>query len=188
MPLIFPIKQAEQHFKDVLQYAPGMLGNDAVNFFLDSFKRQAWLGNNLQPWAKRRNNKGRNSGRAILVDTGRLRRSIRIIGVSAGAVTIGTDVPYAKAHNEGFRGVVNVKEHTRNQYKKEKQATGKLTKTGKERMKTVQRISANHTVKAHTRKVNITQRQFMGESPYLTKILQRRLQAEMMKGLRNLNL
>ena len=184
MPNKFPLKQVEQHFKDVLQYAPGMLGNDAVNFFLDNFKRQGWQGSTIEPWRKRRNNKGRNSGRAILIDSGRLRRSIRITGISAGTVTIGTDVPYAKAHNEGFRGVVNVSAFSRNRYTKEKQLTGRFTKKGKERTKTVQKIGSSHMVKAHTRRVNIVKRQFMGNSPYLEKQLARRLTAELMKGLR----
>lgn len=180
----FPVKKIEQHFRQVLMYAPTMLGNDAVNFFLDSWKRQGWLGDGLQPWRKRSSKAKRNSGRAILMDTGRLRRSIRIISVSTGTVTVGTDVPYARAHNEGFRGVVNVKAHSRNRYKKAKEGTGKFTKKGTERMKTVQRVSSTGMVKAHTRKVNIPKRQFMGESPYLTKQLARRLQAELMKGLR----
>lgn len=184
MPNIFPLNAVEKHFKQVLQYAPGMLGNDAVNFFLDSFHRQAWIGNSVEPWRQRRGNSKRNKGRAILVQSGRLRRSIRITGISGGIVTIGTDVPYAKAHNEGFRGIVNVKAHKRNQYKKEKLGTGKFTKTGKERTKTVQRIAATGDVIAHTRKVNMPRRQFMGQSPYLTKILQRRLTSELMKGLR----
>jgi phage gpG-like protein len=113
-----------------------------------------------------------------------LRRSIRITGISAGTVTIGTDVPYAKAHNEGFRGIVNVKAHNRNRYTKTKLGTGKFTKKGTERMKTVQHIGSTGQVKAHTRKVNIKKRQFMGNSPYLEKQLARRLTAELMKGLR----
>lgn len=178
-----PINNLQSRFKQVLLYAPGMLGNDAVNFFLDSFKRQAWLGSRLEPWAKRRNNK-RRPGRAILVDTGRLRRSIRITKVSQGNVTIGTDVPYAKAHNEGFRGTVQVKAHKRNKYTKSRVGTGKLTKTGKERTKTISTVSGSSMVKAHTRKVNIVQRRFMGTSPYFTKQLQRRLSAELMKAMR----
>ena len=61
----FPAAAMAQTSGEIWQvlYAPGMLGNDAVNFFLDSFKRQAWLGSRLEPWAKRRNNK-RRPGRA----------------------------------------------------------------------------------------------------------------------------
>lgn len=182
----FPLKQVEAHFKAVLGYAPGMLGNDAVNFFLDSFKRQGWLGSSFEPWAKRKSNAKRNKGRSILIDTARLKRSIRITGISAGVVTIGTDVPYAKAHNEGFKGTVNVSAFKRNRYTREKLGSGKFTSTGKERMKTVQRIGSTGDVKAHTRRVNIVRRQFMGNSPYLQKQLSRRLQAELMKGLRTI--
>lgn len=183
----FPLKEVEAHFRQVLQYAPTMLGNDIVNFSLDSFKRQGWLGDTFEPWRKRSAKAKRNNGRSILVDTGRLRRSPRIVNVSTGSVTVGTDVPYARANNEGFRGTVNVKAHTRNKYTKEKVGSGKFTSKGVERMKTVQRISSVSNVKAHTRKVNIAKRHFLGlDSPYLQKQLQRRLQAELMKGLRTI--
>ena len=184
MPNIFPLNKVEAHFKQALQYLPGMLGNDAVNFFLDNFKRQGWIGTSIEPWRQRSSKAKRNKGRAILIQSGRLRRSIRITGITGGTVAIGTDVPYARAHNEGFTGIVNVKAHSRNRFTKEKLGSGKFTKSGKERMKTVQRISGSGMVKAHTRKVNIVRRQFMGESPYLTKILQPRITAELMKGLR----
>lgn len=178
------LNNLQARFKQVLIAAPRVLGNHSVNFFLDSFKRQAWLGTRLQPWAKRRNNK-RRPGRAILVDSGRLRRSIRITNIAGPQVTIGTNVPYAKAHNEGFRGTVAVKAHKRNKYTKSKVATGKLTKTGKERMKTVSTLSGSSTVKAHSRKVNIVQRQFMGTSPYLTTQLQRILQANLNRVIKS---
>jgi phage gpG-like protein len=172
-----------RHFKQVLQYAPGLLANDAVNFFQDSFKRQGWLGNRLEPWRKRKNNRNR-PGRAILVDTARLKRSIRHTKVSAGTAVVGTDVPYAKAHNEGFRGTVRVAQYTRGKYTKMRVGSGKFTKKGKERMKTVTSLTGQTTVKAHSRKMNLPRRQFMGSSPYLTAQLKRRLQAELMKGLR----
>lgn len=180
----FNISAQEQHFRKVLQYAPGMLGNTAVNFFLDRFRYQNWLGNATEPWAQRRSRKGRNAGRAILVQSGRLRRSIRITRISGLQVAIGTDVPYAKAHNEGFRGTVSVRGYARNRFSTEKVGSGKFTKKGKERMKTVKRISGSIEVKAHTRRVKIERRQFMGDSPVLDRLLQRQLTAELMKGLR----
>lgn len=180
----FNIQKTEQHFRRVLQYAPGMLGNVAVNFFLDRFRYQDWMGASTEPWRQRRAKNGRNKGRAILVQSGRLRRSIRITRISGLTVTIGSDVPYARAHNEGFRGTVSVKAHRRNKYGKEKVGSGKFTKAGKERMKTVQRKIGDGMVKAHTRRVNLPRRQFMGASPVLDKMLSRKLQAELMKGLR----
>lgn len=180
----FNVSAQESHFKQVLQYAPGMLGNDAVNFFLDRFKYQNWLDSSTESWRARKRNIGRNKGRALLIQSGRLRRSIRITRINGLTAYIGSDVPYARAHNEGFKGTVQVKAHSRNVYKPEKVATGKLTKTGKMRMKTVQRLSGTNQVRAHTRRMNIPRRQYMGYSPILEKQLQRRLQAELLKGLR----
>lgn len=191
MANIFPLKEVEQHFKEVLQYAPALLGNDAVNFFLDRFKEQAWLGDSRVPWKPRKaiskwGKTPRNNGRAILIDSGRLRRSIRIVSTGNMQVTIGTDVPYAQAHNEGMRlgFIQSVRSYSR-----------KINKTGIVKTKSLKsrtnitfgRIQKGTTiVKAHTRRINqnIPRRQFMGESQYLTKLLQRRLTAELMKGLR----
>jgi len=180
----FNLSATEQHFKKVLQYAPGMLGNMAVNFFLDRFRYQNWLGYSTEPWQQRRTNSRRNKGRALLVQSARLKRSIRITRISGLTATIGTDVPYARAHNEGFKGTVSVKAHTRNRFSKEKIGSGKFTKKGKERMKTIQRISGSGEVQAHTRRVNLPRRQFIGRSPVLEKQMQRKLQAELLKGLR----
>lgn len=170
----FNLREVEKRFKKVMTYAPVMLGNDAVNFFKDSFKKQGWLGNSFEPWKPRKTvtkwgKTKRNKGRAILVDTGRLRRSIRLIKASNLTAVIGTDVPYARAHNEGVRlgEIQQVKAHERFTYKK-------------------QRLVKPSKVMAHVRNINqnIPQRQFMGNSPYLTKQLQRRLTAELMKSLR----
>lgn len=178
----FKIARLEAHYKRVLQYLPGMIGRDAVNFFVDNFRRQGFLGARLEPWKKRR---ARNrAGRAILVKSGRLRRSIRITKIQAGTIVVGTDVPYARAHNEGFRGTVQVAAHTRNKYTKTKELTGKLTKLGKARTKTVKRVTGSVQVKAHTKRMNLPRRQFMGESPYLKTIISRRIMAEIKKGHR----
>ncbi|TAD87231.1 MAG: hypothetical protein EAY75_06325 [Bacteroidetes bacterium] len=89
---------------------PKIVGNEGKNFFLDRFQQQNWIGNTTQPWPSRKVNKwgkkGRNrKGRALLVMTGRLRRSIRYTN-SADTIRFYTDVPYTRANNEGFRGTV----------------------------------------------------------------------------------
>lgn len=161
----FPLHTIADHFAKVLRTAPRLLGNDALNFFLDSFKRQGWQGATFQPWAARKN-KTNNKGRAILVQSGRLRRSPRIISTTAETATIGTDVPYAQAHNEGFNGSVkqNVKAFDR------KSAIGKIV-----------------AVRAHARTIQMSlpKRQFMGDSPVLTKQLINRLTNELMKAANN---
>ncbi len=183
MPKSFNIQKIEAHFKQVLLYAPGMMGNHAVNFFLDRFKQQNWVGNTVQPWQKRRPQKKRN-GRAILVDSGRLRRSVKITKIQNLTTHIGSDVPYAKAHNDGFKGTVNVPAHTRKVFGKRKVESGKLTKKGKMRMRSENFIKSTVNVKAHSKKMRLPQRKFMGNSPVLQQQLERMLKAEFMKGNR----
>lgn len=179
----FNLRNIEANYKRVLVKVPGMLGNEAVNFFKDSFRLQGFLGARLEPWRKRRSRK--RAGRAILVKSGRLRRSPRIASNSGGIVRIGTDVPYAKAHNEGYRGVVNVPAHSRGRYTKSKEGRGIFSvKTRKERMRTVKTKTGTIQVRAHTKRMNLPKRQFMGYSPYLDAKLKRLLQAELLKGLR----
>lgn len=183
----FNLKKVEAHFKSVLIYAPGMLGNEALNFFQDSFRQQGWLGDRFTPWQKRKFD-GKRKGRAILVDTARLKRGNRIVSNSGGVVIIGNDAEYAKPHNDGFRGTVTqtVRSHKR------KSTSKKLTIVRTKSLKNRTNIqfgkyqTGEHLVKQHTRtmRLNLPQRRFMGNSPYLTKKLSRILQAEFNKGLR----
>lgn len=82
---------------------PRLVGNTAVNFFKDRFRKQNWQdGASAQPWSKRNATLSHNrSGANMLVDSGRLRRSIRIARADSSHVTVATDTPYAKLHNEG---------------------------------------------------------------------------------------
>lgn len=107
-----------QTFRDL----PAIIGEEAVNFTLDNFEAQGWQGNSFEAWQKRKNptawGKKDDTGRALLVKTSKLKRSIRILSIQADKITItagGADVPYARVHNEGFTGEVNqnVKEHLR---------------------------------------------------------------------------
>jgi len=79
-----------------------VVGRIDVNFYKDSVKRQGYIDKGLERWEKR---KRPDRGRAVMVKSGRLRRSIRVIRVTPGAVTVGTDVPYGKIHNQG--GTIN---------------------------------------------------------------------------------
>lgn len=79
------------------------------------------------------------SGQVLKVQTGRLRRSINFrVGESETGIeaTVGTNVEYARVHEFGFKGTVNVKAHMR----KGKQA---------------------YQVRAHTRQVNLPERSFL---------------------------
>ncbi len=59
---------------------------------------------------------GKLSGQVLKVRTGRLRRSVDQVVVRQGTSITGivsTNVSYARAHEYGFNGTVNVKEHLR---------------------------------------------------------------------------
>ena len=164
------LNNLERNFQSVYLRLPPLVGNEAVNFTLDNFKRQGFLGDSFQPWLRRKDpNKWgqhptRNS-RPVLMDTGALRRSIRMISHNGDTVVIGSDMPYAQAHNEGVRlgEIQSVK------------AFSRKTKSGK--------IS---TVEPFTRRINqnIPKRQFMGDSPYLRASISRIVAAEILRALK----
>lgn len=157
------ILMLDQKFRNATARLPLVIGNEAVNFTLDNFRMQGFMGNSFQRWVSRKQGwkKDNRSKRAILIDKGRLRRSIRITSLSRNHVAIGTDVVYARAHNEGLRlGVIQtVKGFTRRN---------------------------GQAVKAHTRKIDqrIPKRQFMGDSPYLRTRIIRVAKLEYLKEIR----
>ena len=156
------IKLLTKQVRGALLRAPLLAGNEAVNFTLDNFKRQGFLGNTFEPWKTRKVGwvKDKRKGRAVLVDTGRLRRSIRITKLNQDSVTIGSDVKYARAHNEGASiGVIQ-------------SVRGFTRKNGQ-------------SVKAHTRRINvrIPKRQFIGNSPYLNARIKRVISAAFLKEI-----
>lgn len=132
----------------------------AVNFSKERFVRKNWVDTSREPW-KNRERKDRGS---LMVRTGRLKRSIRKLQITSSYILIGTDVPYAKIHNEGGRinKTVTVRKHQR-----------RITR-GR---------GGTETVKSHTRKMNLTirKRQFLGDSA----VLRRRLERMIEKDIKN---
>jgi phage gpG-like protein len=146
-------KQSYQLYTKAASHAGAL----AVRQMQRNFRQQGWTPGKITiPWTPR---KGKEKGRrrAILVKSGALRRSIRVLDKGLGYVKIGTNMPYSKIHNEG--GVIqttqSVGEHTRRAHTR-KRGRGRGS-----------RISVPEAkVKAHTRKVNtrIPKRQFVGPS------------------------
>lgn len=136
----------------LFQSLPRLAGNTALNFFKDSWSKEGFTDVRLERWPARKVNDG--ARRRLLVQTGRLRRSLRMTHTTT-RVVISTDVPYAQIHNEGgqVKGTVKVKAHTRQ----------------------------GRPVRAHNRKVDfkIPKRQFMGHS----KLLDRRLELLVTRSL-----
>jgi len=164
---------------------PRLAAIEARNFSVNRFKAQNWIGDTTQPWPKRKANRSKRKGRAILIKSGRLRRSIRIIHVDQQRAVIGTDVPYAQIHNEGFRGQETVKAHTRNLTTTSREGTGVYSiKTKRERTKRVKTISGQTQVKSFTRNMNMPKRQFIGASPFLEKKLNRLMIAQLNRAVK----
>ena len=153
---------------------PNEIAAIAVKFTKERFRDQAWLDTTRQSWKPRsRDRAGKKRSQTLLVDKGRLKRSIRKIYASQTRVIIGTDVPYAQIHNEGFKGAVrqHVKSHTR--------ALTKFGVTSRRQLKRSTRIEFGRvrrgetTVRAYDRTIqqNIPARPFIGQSEALERQL-----------------
>lgn len=137
---------------------PIQIGNSYLNTFLDSFKRGGFIDNTFERWKPRKKNRGRK--RAILVKSGRLRRSIKM-SIKGTQIVFSSSVPYAEIHNEGgtITGTARVKGHTRS------------------------RGGKRHKVRGHRRKMNIKipKRQFMGRSAFAERRVIKNLEYELSK-------
>lgn len=144
------------------------LADVAVNFFKDSFKRQGWRDKSLEKWKARAASAPRNKGRAILVDKGHLRNAIVVSQANAKQAVIKVPVPYAAVHNDGFSGTVQVREHYRTVSAKVKVSSTSLA-SRKTTSRTMMLSAGKRKVKAHTRKMNMPKRQFLGDSEVMFK-------------------
>jgi phage gpG-like protein len=115
--------------------------------------------------------------RSTPVDTGRLKRSIRKVSANRDRVIIGTDVPYAQAHNDGFKGPIR---------QRVRSLTRALTKFGITSRRQLKRSTAiefgrvkigETTVKAYNRTIqqDIPARPFIGQSEALEKELMKHI-------------
>jgi phage gpG-like protein len=160
---------------------PQEIGAISVQFFKNRFRQGGWISNRFEAWKPRKGQRARvwgkkQKGRAILIKTGRLRRSPRVVRITPTAVVIGTDVPYAKAHNEGFSGEVTVKAHERRTFRRVKRPMISA-RTGNAYTQVSKEWTGNtHQVKSYRRKMNLDKRQFMGHSPFLDRRIGRYLQ------------
>ncbi len=151
---------------------PAKAATLAVNFSKERFREGAWLDSTKEKWPSRANNgKGNRANRAVLVDSGALKRSIRkgrVTPVRAIISAGGYGIKYAQIHNEGgsFSGTAKVRAHQRNTFVRTRQGRREQVK--------------GHTIRAHKRGYNIImpQRQYLGDSYALEKRIQLMLTAE----------
>ena len=82
-----------------------VMGTEAVKFFKDSFRNEGFTDTALEKWPKRKREDRNRKKRGILVKTGTLKRSVRVVSKTFNSVTIGSKTPgdYGEVHNEGLR-------------------------------------------------------------------------------------
>ena len=155
---------------------PAKAGNITMRFVNGNFRAQGFQGATFKKW------KTTKRGGTTLVKTGKL-RAATFYTTQIGQITIKNHMPYAKIHNEGFKGSVSIKAHTRNKYTKTKIGTGKFTSTGRERQKTVSMKTGQKSVKSHSRKMNIAQRQFIPTAANPSPVLNRAILREVVRDI-----
>jgi phage gpG-like protein len=164
--------------KELERYAqtqfPTKAANIALRFIDGNFRAQGYQGASFQRWKKNRRNT------TTLVSSGALRGATSY-SVQPGQATIFNRMAYAKVHNEGFKGSVTVKAHTRNRYSKVR--VDGVTKSGKPSKKTLTVKSGESKVKSHTRMMDIPQRQFMPITGSDSLILNRAIERDITKDL-----
>jgi phage gpG-like protein len=178
----FP-QQLRAKAKELERYAntrwPGMAARKVLRFIDGNFRAQGWQGATFEAWKP-------NARRStILIRRGHLRRSWRQ-QTGPGMVRTYSTSPYAAMHNRGYRGTVTIKAHERRKYAARKIGTGKFTKSGRERMKTVHDHVGNAQVREHVRTMNIPKRQMAPNSPNDSPVLVKSILRDMEKEIKNI--
>lgn len=155
---------------------PARLAVVAVNFSKERFVHKNWLDVGTTHWKKTKKRTG-----STLVASGRLKRSIRKISITPSRIVVGTNVPYARAHNDGgeFSGTETVRKHTR-------KASTRRAHVRRGKAIKAQRVKG-YTVRQHTRKYKrkFEKRQFIGKSKDLQGRLQRTIERELRNAMYN---
>jgi len=159
---------------------PKELGAIAVNFSKERFINQAWLDSTKENWQPRKRSRRsvhnkKTTNQTLLVQTGRLKKSIRVISADESKIIVGSDVPYAQIQNDGgvINKTVNVKQHDVKQHSRKRNGRDITVK--------------EHSVKAHTRKMNTTipSRRFLGASYTLSKRMMNLITARFVRALKS---
>jgi phage gpG-like protein len=102
----FNFKGIEKKARTTLENAMVEIGNAAKSFFVENFRKQGFDDKSVEKWQPRKKADKR-AGRAILVKTGDLRRSIirNPANRAALSIKISTDLIYAARHNNGLKGM-----------------------------------------------------------------------------------
>lgn len=170
-----PFQEVLRRYAAFKQRIWRVVGQQAVNFFKDNFTRQGFLdGGHINRWkqrdkqSERFSRKTRSSkSRALLISTGRLRKSIRVVNWGDNFATVGTDVKYARIQNEG--GVIKQK------------VTPKQRKYFWRMYYLTKNEMYRNVAMAKEIKIRIPRRKFMGNSTDLKREIQRTIRLGILK-------
>lgn len=147
---------------DVFANLPTWAGNAALNFFLDSWRRQGFIDKTFKRWLPRRFDT--RPGGAVLIGkgSGQLRRSLRL-RTGPDFFEVYTSSPYAKLHNEGghIRQTVTPRQRRYFWARYHEALTRHKSPTEAAMWK---RMALSRTLT-----INVPKRQFMGDSQLLRR-------------------
>jgi len=162
------LDEVEKRLQQTKEVLPAEIANVSQSYFESSWRKQGYDGKKWKEVQRRINGKGAAKTRAILVKSGRLRRSFHVLSKRWDNITIANSAPYAKVHNEGFKGVEYVKPHKKSGKDIKSKVRGSAGfidgKFTKGKIRTITLKGAKHNVKGFSRKMNLPQRQFMGQT------------------------
>ena len=163
MPIITDIARIQQNYKQFYQSRMRFVGSIAVGFFKkDIFNAKGFIDKGIKKWADRANpatNK-KGSKRALMIYTGALRRSIRVLNISGNTIRVGSQgIKYAEIHNTG--GTI-----TQTPTDRQRRFFWAMFKQTKNEM-------WKRAALAQTITIRIPQRQFIGQSAALEKRIER---------------
>lgn len=153
------IKEDQKRLEEVFKKMSSVAGTIAQNHFIMSFRNQGFTDEVIAKWKAR---KKPDAGRAILVKSGALRRSIKMKKVGLFKIVMSSNIPYAQIHNDG--GIIKKgKGKVRMNWNED----GKLQRqrTARQRAKTA--YYTVHKYGKHT--ITMPKRQFIGNSSMLNK-------------------
>lgn len=164
-------KKIQSDIREYFKKLPRQVGVLALQHFKRNFAQQGFYDDSLKKWRPRKTNSPRNKGRALLVNKGRGRRSLRILQSSSDLVIVGADVGYMAFHNTGgvIRRQVTVRTHERKPFSR--------TWRGK-------KVDVNKTIiMRHQRMMNLNMpmRKFVGNSKHLNKRIDQKVRIDLRK-------
>lgn len=158
---------------------PSVAGNVALRFINGNFRAQGFQGTSFSKWKK-----GNKSRGTTLVVSGALRAG-NYYTTQPGQTTLKNNMPYAKAHNEGFSGTVEVSAHTRHKHRGDILRERYTSRSGKSRTRTI-KLTVGEKVKAHSRKMKIPKRQFMPTHPNDSPVLNNAIVRQVTRDIQQL--